>query len=126
MRKRVAMTAAIAVLVGLLHAVPVAQERIDQTMIEAIKAEDAARFVSLSGEGRNRDCLAHALTSTGICKTRRLVPRIAVYLNDDPGTGATYGFYMEENPAAKAIFDAWLEPLRDLGSRAPAGLFTRP
>jgi carboxypeptidase Q len=43
--------------------------------------------------------------------------RIAVYLNDDPGTGKTYGFYMEENAAAKAIFDAWLEPLRDLGMR---------
>jgi len=43
--------------------------------------------------------------------------RMAVYLNDDPGTGATYGFYMENNAAAKAIFDAWLEPLRDLGVR---------
>jgi carboxypeptidase Q len=43
--------------------------------------------------------------------------RISVYLNDDPGTGATYGFYMEENTQAKAIFDAWLEPLRDLGVR---------
>lgn len=43
--------------------------------------------------------------------------RIAVYLNDDPGTGSTYGFYMEENKAAKAILDAWLEPLRDLGVR---------
>jgi Zn-dependent M28 family amino/carboxypeptidase len=38
--------------------------------------------------------------------------RISVYLNDDPGTGATYGFYMQENEAAKRIFDAWLEPLR--------------
>ncbi len=38
-----------------------------------------------------------------------------VYLNDDPGTGPTYGFYMENNPGAKAIFDAWLEPLRDIG-----------
>jgi carboxypeptidase Q len=43
--------------------------------------------------------------------------RIAVYVNDDPGTGPTYGFYMQENAAAKAIFDAWLEPLRDLGVR---------
>jgi carboxypeptidase Q len=43
--------------------------------------------------------------------------RIAVYLNDDPGSGTTYGFYMEENAAAKAVFDAWLEPLRDLGMR---------
>jgi len=40
---------------------------------------------------------------------------IAVYLNDDPGTGATYGFYMQKNDAAKRIFDAWLESLRDLG-----------
>lgn len=41
--------------------------------------------------------------------------RLAVYLNDDPGGGRTLGFYMEDNQAAKAIFDAWLEPLRDLG-----------
>ncbi len=43
--------------------------------------------------------------------------QIAVYLNDDPGSGETYGFYMEENAAAKEIFDAWLEPLSDLGVR---------
>jgi Zn-dependent M28 family amino/carboxypeptidase len=43
--------------------------------------------------------------------------RISVFLNDDPGTGATYGFYMQKNEAAKRIFDAWLEPLRDLGVR---------
>lgn len=41
--------------------------------------------------------------------------RLAVYLNDDPGSGRTLGFYMQGNLAAKAIFDAWLEPLRDLG-----------
>jgi len=40
---------------------------------------------------------------------------IAVYLNDDPGMGPTYGFYSEENAGAKAIFDAWLQPLADLG-----------
>jgi carboxypeptidase Q len=43
--------------------------------------------------------------------------KITVYLNDDPGTGKTYGFYMQKNDAAKRIFDAWLEPLRDLGVR---------
>jgi hypothetical protein len=41
--------------------------------------------------------------------------RLAVYLNDDPGSGRTLGFYMEGNTAAKAIFDAWLAPLEDLG-----------
>ncbi len=43
--------------------------------------------------------------------------RMAVYLNDDPGSGKTYGFYMEQSDTAKEIFDAWLEPLRDLGAR---------
>jgi carboxypeptidase Q len=41
----------------------------------------------------------------------------SVYLNDDPGGGATFGWYMEENAEAMEIFDAWLEPLRDLGVR---------
>ena len=39
---------------------------------------------------------------------------IAVYLNDDPGMGPTYGFYTEENAGAKAIFDTWLGALGDL------------
>jgi hypothetical protein len=42
--------------------------------------------------------------------------QLAVYLNDDPGSGKTLGFYMEGNRAAKAIFDRWLEPLKDLGA----------
>ncbi len=42
--------------------------------------------------------------------------QLAVYLNDDPGSGKTLGFYMEGNRAAKTIFDGWLEPLKDLGA----------
>lgn len=42
--------------------------------------------------------------------------RLAVYLNDDPGSGKTLGFYMEKNAAAKATFDRWLAPLQDLGA----------
>ena len=42
--------------------------------------------------------------------------QLAVYLNDDPGSGKTLGFYMEGNRAAKAIFDRWIEPLKDLGA----------
>lgn len=40
---------------------------------------------------------------------------ISVYLNDDPGMGPTYGFYTEENPAAKAVFDQWLSALGSAG-----------
>jgi Zn-dependent M28 family amino/carboxypeptidase len=43
--------------------------------------------------------------------------KLAVYLNSDPGTGPIYGWYLEENPAVKPIFNAWLEPLKDLGMR---------
>jgi len=42
--------------------------------------------------------------------------QLYVYLNDDPGSGKTLGFYMEGNRAAKTIFDRWLGPLRDLGA----------
>jgi carboxypeptidase Q len=42
--------------------------------------------------------------------------KLFVYLNDDPGSGRTLGFYMEKNPTAKAVFDRWLAPLKDLGA----------
>ena len=41
--------------------------------------------------------------------------RVAVYLNLDPGMGPIYGWYSEGNAAAKAIFDAWGAPLKDIG-----------
>lgn len=41
--------------------------------------------------------------------------KIAVYLNNDPGAGATYGWYMANNADARGLFDSWLQPLRDLG-----------
>jgi hypothetical protein len=43
--------------------------------------------------------------------------KLSVYLNNDPGTGPIYGWYMEGNAAAKTLFDEWLAPLRDLGAR---------
>ncbi len=54
---------------------------------------------------------------TAHLKDKAARDRISVYLNDDPGTGPTYGFYMENNLAAKRIFDAWLALLADLGMR---------
>ena len=40
-----------------------------------------------------------------------------MYLNSDPGSGPIYGWYMEEKPAVKTIFDGWLDPLKALGAR---------
>jgi hypothetical protein len=43
--------------------------------------------------------------------------KFALYLNLDPGMGPIYGWYMEDNAAAKTLFDSWLEPLTALGAR---------
>jgi len=40
-----------------------------------------------------------------------------VYFNLDPGSGPIYGWYLENNSAVKPIFDAWLDPFKDLGAR---------
>jgi Zn-dependent M28 family amino/carboxypeptidase len=39
-----------------------------------------------------------------------------IYLNNDPGYGKILGWYMEENEALKPVFDAWLEPLKEVGA----------
>jgi carboxypeptidase Q len=49
-------------------------------------------------------------------KTAAARNQLAVYLNDDPGSGKTLGFYMEGNKEAKLLFDRWLAPLKDLGA----------
>jgi Zn-dependent M28 family amino/carboxypeptidase len=42
--------------------------------------------------------------------------RVSVYFNIDPGKGPIYGWYLENNEAARPIFDAWLAPFKDLGA----------
>jgi Zn-dependent M28 family amino/carboxypeptidase len=41
---------------------------------------------------------------------------LSLYLNLDPGKGPIYGWYLENNAAVKPIFDAWLEPFKDLSA----------
>lgn len=43
--------------------------------------------------------------------------KLSMYLNLDPGMGPIYGWYTENTPAAKALFDKWIEPLKPLGVR---------
>jgi carboxypeptidase Q len=43
--------------------------------------------------------------------------KMAGYFNIDPGSGPIYGWFMENNEAVPPIFDAWMEPFRDLGFR---------
>lgn len=51
--------------------------------------------------------------------------KLALYLNLDPGMGPIYGWYMENSAPARALFDKWIAPLKDLDVRrnveAPIG-----
>ncbi|MEX2153170.1 MAG: M20/M25/M40 family metallo-hydrolase [Gemmatimonadaceae bacterium] len=42
----------------------------------------------------------------------------SAYYNVDNGTGAIRGVYLQSNEAVRPIFQAWMEPFRDLGMRA--------
>ncbi len=42
--------------------------------------------------------------------------KLAAYFNMDNGTGKLRGIYAQENAAVVPIFEAWLEPLKDLGA----------
>jgi carboxypeptidase Q len=43
--------------------------------------------------------------------------KLDVYFNIDNGTGPIYGWFAQNDPRAKQIFDAWLEPLKEWGLR---------
>ena len=40
--------------------------------------------------------------------------KVSVYFNIDPGKGPIYGWYLENNEAARPIFDAWMAPFSNL------------
>jgi carboxypeptidase Q len=40
-----------------------------------------------------------------------------VYFNIDNGTGAIYGWYLQNKEEVRPIFDSWLEPLKAIGAR---------
>ncbi len=42
--------------------------------------------------------------------------KLAAYFNLDNGAGKIRGIYAQDNAAVRPIFEAWLEPLRDLGA----------
>lgn len=62
----------------------------------------------------SREWVAANLEGDANAEARR---RLMVYLNIDPGKGPIYGWFMENNAAARPIFDAWLAPFTDLGAR---------
>ncbi|NOT07877.1 MAG: M20/M25/M40 family metallo-hydrolase [Gemmatimonadales bacterium] len=43
--------------------------------------------------------------------------KLSVYFNSDPGSGPIFGWYLQERADLKPLFDAWLEPFKELGAR---------
>ncbi|HZD06222.1 MAG TPA: M20/M25/M40 family metallo-hydrolase, partial [Longimicrobiales bacterium] len=50
-------------------------------------------------------------------ENREARDRFSVYFNQDIGGGGIYGVYLQGNEAATPILDAWVEALRDVGTR---------
>ena len=43
--------------------------------------------------------------------------KLDVYFNIDNGTGPIYGWFLQNMPAVRPLFDAWLEPMKPIGAR---------
>jgi len=42
--------------------------------------------------------------------------KVSAYFNYDNGTGKIRGIYLQENAAARPVFEAWMEAVKDLGA----------
>ena len=49
------------------------------------------------------------------CSSSRRTPKLSAYFNMDNGTGAIRGVYLQGNEAVRPVFDAWMDPFRNLG-----------
>ena len=85
-------------------------------ILTAIGAQPRRTIRAALWSGEEQGLLGASAYVTQHFNTQSAKDQLAVYLNDDPGSGKTLGFYMEGNREAKAVFDRWLEPLKDLGA----------
>jgi carboxypeptidase Q len=53
---------------------------------------------------------------TGPVVTKAEWGKVSAYFNLDNGSGRIRGIYTQENASVRPIFEAWLEPFRDLGA----------
>ena len=94
--------------------------RSDADPEDARRCSRSGRSAWRSGAARKRGCSARRPTSTQHLAgdaNKAARDKLFVYFNIDPATGPIYGWYMQDSEPAKALFDAWLEPLKDLGVR---------
>ena len=56
--------------------------------------------------------------STGLHAKQPAHDKFSAYYNVDNGTGAIRGVYLQGNDAVRPIFQAWMQPFKDLGMRS--------
>jgi carboxypeptidase Q len=66
-------------------------------------------------EPAERDLPAAMRRNTGPLTIKPEHAKLSAYFNLDNGTGKVRGIYAQENYAVAPIFQAWIEPLKDLG-----------
>lgn len=98
-------------------AVSAAMEAMRILQAIGVKPRRTIRIAIWSGEEQGLlGSAAYANTKLAGPANKAAFDNLSVYLNDDPGTGPTYGWYMENNEPAKAIFDTWLDALKSQGT----------
>jgi carboxypeptidase Q len=81
------------------------------------RAYVAEHFGSRAEAGnQDRDLPSFLRAERGPVVTKPEYARLSAYFNLDNGSGKIRGIYAERNAAAAPIFDAWLQPLHDLGA----------
>ena len=98
-------------------AVSAAMESMRILQALGVKPRRTIRIAIWSGEEQGLlGSAAYAAAKYAGPANKAAFDNLSVYLNDDPGTGPTYGWYMEANEPAKKIFDTWLDALKAQGT----------
>jgi hypothetical protein len=64
-----------------------------------------------------RDMPSFLRRDTGPLTLKPEHAKLSAYFNLDNGTGKIRGVYLQQNAAARPIFEAWLKPFEDLGAK---------
>ena len=86
-----------------------------------IKPRRTIRMALWSGEEQgylgSRGYLAKYYGDRETMELKEAHEDFSVYFNLDNGAGKIRGIYMQENDAARPIFDAWFKPFHDMGAK---------
>ncbi len=81
-----------------------------------VKEHLGARQEPATKDAKDSDLPSYMRRDRGPIVTKGEWAKVSAYFNLDNGSGKIRGIYTQENAAVRPIFEAWLEPFRDLGA----------